>query len=155
MLTRATTTKSELITETCELLRRAPATETIEAFANILFAHAAEEDITTYSSRQLAAIARESWTRLQQRHPGQHRLTILASNDVPDLQDLVEPLTIIETSNDDMPFLLDSVLGELTERGCEIRFVLHPILSVQRELDGTLTQLIDRQTEGKRQSAHR
>ena len=155
MLTRATTTKSELITETCELLRRAPATEIIEAFANILFAHAAEEDITTYSSRQLAAIATESWTRLQQREAGQHRLTILSSSQVPDLRDLVEPLTIIETSNDDMPFLLDSVLGELTERGCEIRFVLHPILSVQRELDGTLTQLIDRQTEGKRQSAHR
>src|SRR5690606_13428277 len=33
---------------------------------------------------------------------------------------------------DDMPFLVDSVMGELTDRGLAIRLVAHPILAVER-----------------------
>ena len=40
---------------------------------------------------------------------------------------------MIEIVNDDMPFLVDSVMAELTERGLDIRLVVHPILAVERD----------------------
>ena len=48
---------------------------------------------------------------------------------------------ILEIVNDDMPFLVDSVMGELKERGIEIHLVAHPIIAVERDKGGKLTGL--------------
>ena len=40
-----------------------------------------------------------------------------------------------------MPFLVDSVLAELAERGIDVRFVVHPVLAVTRDAAGRLTAL--------------
>ena len=45
---------------------------------------------------------------------------------------------MLEIVNDDMPFLVDSVLAELAERGVEVRFVVHPVLTVERDEAGRL-----------------
>ena len=37
--------------------------------------------------------------------------------------------SVLEIVNDDMPFLVDSVLGELAERRLEVRFVVHPVFT--------------------------
>ncbi len=37
-----------------------------------------------------------------------------------------------------MPFLLDSVLGELNERGIDVRLVVHPVFAVERDAGGVL-----------------
>jgi glutamate dehydrogenase len=50
----------------------------------------------------------------------------------------IKTVSIIEILNSDMPFLLDSVLGELTEQGFGCRLVLHPILTVERDHNGAL-----------------
>ena len=42
-------------------------------------------------------------------------------------------MTVIEIVNDDMPFLVDSVMGELAERRLEVRLVAHPVLGVARD----------------------
>ena len=44
----------------------------------------------------------------------------------------------IEILNDDMPFLVDSVLGELQARGLAVRLLLHPIFKTQRDKAGRL-----------------
>ena len=46
---------------------------------------------------------------------------------------------MLEIVNDDMPFLVDSVLAELAEQGLEIRFVAHPVFTVERDGAGRLT----------------
>jgi glutamate dehydrogenase len=155
MLTRASMTKAELVAEACERLRQSAPAGTADVFANLLFSHASAEDIASYSAAHLASITTSAWTRLQQRAVGEHRITMLQSGADPDLRSLPEPVTIIEIANDDMPFLLDSVLGELTAADCEIRLVLHPILTVQRQVDGTLDHLVDRATEGKKAHGQR
>ncbi|MCF8478417.1 MAG: NAD-glutamate dehydrogenase, partial [Pseudolabrys sp.] len=43
-------------------------------------------------------------------------------------------VTIIEVSNDDMPFLVDSVIGEIADRRLDLRLVSHPVFGVRREL---------------------
>ena len=40
-----------------------------------------------------------------------------------------------------MPFLLDLVLAELTEQGVDIRLVVHPIFTVERDARGNLRRL--------------
>jgi len=49
--------------------------------------------------------------------------------------------SVIEILNDDMPFLVDSVLGELQARNIAVRLLLHPILLTRRDRSGRLEEL--------------
>ncbi|MCZ8261339.1 MAG: NAD-glutamate dehydrogenase [Beijerinckiaceae bacterium] len=76
-------------------------------------------------------------------------LAFLAHREVGHASIRIEPLdlpggggTLIEIVNDDMPFLLDSTLADLTERGYPLALVAHPILAVERRPDGRLARLI-------------
>ena len=50
--------------------------------------------------------------------------------------------TVIEVVTDDMPFLVDSVSAELARQGRGILLVVHPIVAVRRDADGTLLEII-------------
>jgi glutamate dehydrogenase len=65
--------------------------------------------------------------------------------DRPDSRPKNRPKTVsvLEIVNDDMPFLVDSVMGELSERGIEISLVLHPVFTVERDVLGRLTAFKD------------
>jgi glutamate dehydrogenase len=52
-----------------------------------------------------------------------------------------ETSTVIDIVNDDMPGLVDAVVGSLTEAGVIVHRVLHPILAVRRE-DNRLVEVI-------------
>ena len=45
-------------------------------------------------------------------------------------------MTVLDVLNDDMPFLVDSVLGELNERGVDIRFLVHPVFDRRARRSG-------------------
>ncbi len=40
---------------------------------------------------------------------------------------------MIEIANDDMPFLVDSVMGEIADRRLDVRLVAHPVFGVRRD----------------------
>lgn len=48
---------------------------------------------------------------------------------------------VLEILNQDMPFLLDSVFGELHARGLAIGLVLHPLIKTERTADGKLVRI--------------
>ncbi len=50
--------------------------------------------------------------------------------------------TVIDIVNDDMPFLVDSVIGAITAAGITVHRVLHPILAVKRDPDGALLEVV-------------
>ncbi len=50
--------------------------------------------------------------------------------------------TVVEILNDDMPFLVDSVVAELQVRGLAVRLLLHPILKTERDKAGHLQSLL-------------
>ena len=50
--------------------------------------------------------------------------------------DRLKDISVLEIINDDMPFLVDSVLGELADRGVEVLLVAHPVISVTRDPAG-------------------
>ena len=105
-------------------------------FVTGLFAHAAPEDLLRYDPAQLAALAQGAWSFLQCRKPGTSKIRFEGPS--PSSAGHRRNDSVLEIVNDDMPFLLDSVLGELSDRGLSVRFVVHPILSITRDENGRL-----------------
>ena len=51
--------------------------------------------------------------------------------------------------NDDMPFLVDSVAGAVSNAGLVITRIIHPVVAVRRNADGRLTDVLDRGAGGE------
>ena len=59
-------------------------------------------------------------------------------------KDGYEPVgSVLETNTDDLPFLVDSVSGELSARGFQIARMLHPIIATEREGSGRIRSVRD------------
>src|SRR6185312_8058345 len=106
-------------------------------FVAQLFARAVPEDVVHYGPADLALLAGRAWTFLAERKTGTPKIcfetvALQASGDR-------QSISVIEIVNDDMPFLFDSVMGELTERHLAVRLVTHPIFGVKRDAAGKLT----------------
>ena len=56
--------------------------------------------------------------------------------------DADKAISVLEISNDDMPFLVDSILGELQARGLGVRALLHPIFKTDRDDAGYLRKIL-------------
>ncbi|HET7022874.1 MAG TPA: NAD-glutamate dehydrogenase, partial [Xanthobacteraceae bacterium] len=111
--------------------------EVPEDFVAALFAHAVPEDLLRYDPRQLAELAADAWSLLAVRKPGVPKIRLNAPDSAG--HERLRADSVLEVVNDDMPFLVDSVLAELAERGLDVRFVVHPVLSVLRDDAGRLT----------------
>ncbi|MEZ5840052.1 MAG: NAD-glutamate dehydrogenase [Hyphomicrobiales bacterium] len=109
-------------------------------FADILFERASAEDLVACEATDLAILARDGFRHLMQHKAGRHDIRIgkgraSAANPAHDV-------TVVEIANDDMPFLVDSVMGELHELGHPIRLVVHPIFNVERTAKGGIERFI-------------
>ncbi|TBW40071.1 NAD-glutamate dehydrogenase [Siculibacillus lacustris] len=112
---------------------KAAADPVFARFAGLLFERAPAEDLAGASADDLEAWARDAWAVFGRRQGEGHTIRV---------SDLAGPggctATVVDILNDDMPFLFDSVTGAVVEAGHEIRLVLHPIFTVQRDRDGGL-----------------
>src|SRR6476661_9759793 len=105
-------------------------------YVALLFGRAAPEDLVGYEAAELAALAREAWAFVATRKPAAPKIRF----EQPKASDgeHLKSIAVIEIVNDDMPFLVDSVMAELTDRGLTPRLVVHPILAVARDKTGKL-----------------
>jgi glutamate dehydrogenase len=108
-----------------------------ESFPAQLFARAAPEDVLRYEPREVAALAEDAWQFLKERAPATTKVR-LRSPASPSGTERTKTLSILEIVNDNMPFLLDSILGELTEQGIDVRLVAHPVFAIERDTAGNL-----------------
>jgi glutamate dehydrogenase len=103
-----------------------------DTFLAELLGSAVPDDLRRYGANELAAIAERSWALFAERAAG-----------VPKIDFTPAPVTyttsVLDIINDDMPFLLDSVLAELNQRGLDIRLLVHPVFAVERNAEGALT----------------
>ena len=74
--------------------------------------------------------------------------------DTPRDGDRVKSISVIEVVNNDMPFLVDSVMAEITARHLAVRLVVHPIFAVTRDASGKIARLdpVDPAKETPRES---
>jgi CheY-like chemotaxis protein len=90
--------------------------DALTTFTNLLFAHVAAEDIASYDTADLTRFARGAYEHLAvPRLPRATRVRL--RDDAVERAGVRRELTIIEVVNDNMPFLLDSTLAELTDQG--------------------------------------
>jgi glutamate dehydrogenase len=106
--------------------------KSLAAFAEILFGHAAAEDLVEYEPEVLAAVSREASAFFRRRAgPTAVRIAEVPGADVEGRLH-----SAIELSAANRPFIFDSVLGELQASGHSVRLVVHPIIAVHRNNTG-------------------
>ena len=111
-----------------------------------LFGLAVPDDLDRYSAEALAGIAERSWAFLAERTAGVPKIRFEPAVTPPSI-------AVLEIINDDMPFLVDSVVGELNRRGLDIRLLVHPVFAVERDSAGRLTKFMPaRPAGGSRES---
>ncbi|MGH6787557.1 MAG: NAD-glutamate dehydrogenase domain-containing protein [Novosphingobium sp.] len=59
----------------------------------------------------------------------------------------------IAVINDDMPFLVDSLASTVSASGLEIDRLVHPVLAVRRDAEGTLTDILEGDAAGERRES--
>ncbi len=115
------------------------ASKLLRSFSSLLFA-GAPDGIDQFTPEALAGLARDGFAFAEQKPNGRHKIRWqkLALN----TRHGTHAFTAIEIINDDMPFLVDSIIDELQARGLTARIVLHPILKVERTSSGELSRII-------------
>ncbi|MBO6717265.1 MAG: NAD-glutamate dehydrogenase [Rhizobiaceae bacterium] len=102
-------------------------------FLELLVARAPEEDISTYDKADLARAAEVAHGALMRHHRGESVVTVEAS---PGITRRGRPVSAVTVINDNMPFLFDSITGEINETAGEAGLVLHPVLLVKHDAKG-------------------
>ncbi|VAW12904.1 NAD-specific glutamate dehydrogenase, large form [hydrothermal vent metagenome] len=115
-------------------------TPDLAVYTNQFFSTAAVEDLLAFSDDDLAFIADNSLGFLKDRMRGRHKVRVFNPKTVSARDG--QPFTVLEIVNDDMPFLVESVLGELAERGLEVQLLMHPIIMVARGPRGNLKHVL-------------
>src|SRR3974390_1737365 len=100
-------------------------------FVAQLYGRTAAEDVLCYGAADLSGLAERAFDFLRERQPGAPKIrcenvTLKESGE----RNLI---SVVEIANDDMPFLVDSAMGELGERRLNVQLVAHPIFSVLRD----------------------
>jgi glutamate dehydrogenase len=132
-----------------EAAKIAAASKLPSDFVAALFGAASPEDLAPYGADEIATIALRSFAHLAARPPGNADVQIYNPGSTAK-DGTLSAITVIEIENDDMPFLLDSIGGELTEQGLSIRLAVHPIFSVERSDDGKLVEWRGLAKDGKK-----
>jgi glutamate dehydrogenase len=113
-----------------------PAMTEQEEFLAMLFDGVAPEDVARYDASERAGFAAAAWIFLAARKPGEPKIRLTSESHREG--DRRNAISILEIVNDDMPFLVASVLAELAERKLSIRLVAHPVINVARDDAGRL-----------------
>ena len=112
----------------------------VTRFTEILFSEPAQTELDGYAAEALATLAMSAWDFAAQRAEGRHKIRTFN----PERLDMPHgDVTVVEILNDDMPFLVDSIRGEILERGLAVHLVFHPILLVVRDDERQIQAVFD------------
>jgi glutamate dehydrogenase len=130
------------------LARRRP--DIPNTFVTQLYGRSVPEDVVRYGADDIATLAEHAYDFIAERAPGVPKircetLPLAASGDR-------KSISVIEIVNDDMPFLVDSVMGEIADRRLDVRLVAHPLFGVRRNGNKLIALGSPDTAEGKRES---
>jgi glutamate dehydrogenase len=123
-------------------------TEQLISFFPIYFEEAEHGDLSRFSSLDLFGAAMAHFEFARHRTSGHHKIRIYN----PDFErdGWQSTHSVIELVTDDMPFLIDSLAMFLGRHNLNLHLLVHPVLSVSRDDDGTLVD-IQRSGENRQQ----
>ena len=105
----------------------------LSEFLRFLVSRAPEEDLATYDKEALTRAAEIAQAALLSHHQGESVVTVNAN---PGIVWRGRPMSSVTVINDNMPFLFDSITGEINESAGEAGLVLHPVLMVKHDSNG-------------------
>jgi glutamate dehydrogenase len=133
------------LVEQADLILQATDGDVPARFAHGLFGRAVAEDVRVYTPHELAGLARLAYGHLKVRRRDSSDIRI-EQPQAAEGGDRLARVSVIEIVNDDMPFLLDSIMGALNAQGLTASFVVHPIMGVDRDAAGQVTSLVPGET---------
>ncbi len=113
----------------------------IRRFLRQYFAHVPVEDLQGHDERLMARIALHHLEFAKTRRRNQALVRIF--NPTEQEHGYSSRYTIIEMVNDDMPFLVDSVLSAINRQDLTVHVTIHPVIGVTRDGRGKLTSVLD------------
>src|SRR4051812_4334964 len=114
--------------------------ELAEAFARQFYRWVAPEDVAERDPLDLYGLALGTFNFARERPPGTTKVRVY--NPRFEEHGWQSTDTAVEIVTDDMPFLIDSISMELNRRGCGVHLIIHPVLSVRRDDQGQLLEIL-------------
>ena len=114
------------------------------SLATYLKERAPGEDIAAYDAGVLDLAARHAAEALAAQSKGS---SIIAIDSDPGLVRQGKPVTVITAVNDNMPFLFDSIMGEIGDVAGEPMLVIHPVFDVRHSKTGVQQIVADGQAD--------
>jgi len=132
--------RSQVIHSAAELALRAGG-ETLEPFLGFYYRHMATEDLLARRSEDLLGAALSHKDLAMSRPVGTANVRVFTPTVEEDGWSCGH--TVIEIVTDDMQFLVDSVISELSRQDRSVHLVVHPQLVVRRDAVGELKEILD------------
>ncbi|ANK79652.1 MAG: hypothetical protein TEF_01715 [Rhizobiales bacterium NRL2] len=136
----------QAVTERCRDRLAAEEAAALTDFAAQVLHRAIHEAVEERSAEDIYGALLSLWKFAAQRKPGSGK--VRAYNPKLDEHGWSSPHTIIETVNDNMPFLVDSIVSALGQFDGQIHELIHPVVHVVRDAEGRLQGCVDRGAEG-------
>ncbi|MBT3990246.1 MAG: NAD-glutamate dehydrogenase, partial [Rhodospirillaceae bacterium] len=133
----------KIIAATKAVSKRKPSARQ-EKFIRQFFANSPLHDLDERKLDTLAGVASSAWNLAQKRKPGETKIRVFNPTKSTDGWD--SDRTLIEVVMEDMPFLVDSVTANLAQSGITVLQVTHPILRSERGKDGSLKEILSKET---------
>ncbi|WP_309627062.1 NAD-glutamate dehydrogenase [Brevundimonas sp.] len=105
-----------------------------QSFVAQAFEDYAEDETPELALEDVGAVLADAWRWAERRNPGETRVTV---DPLTVGGGRVTPYDVLRIVQDDRPFLVDSVMGELADTGVSVRALFHPVLKLSRQADGS------------------
>ncbi|MBT5898795.1 MAG: NAD-glutamate dehydrogenase [Rhodospirillaceae bacterium] len=119
----------------------------IKDFVGQFYARVSTEDICAAAPENLYGAALSLWKFAAQRDAGELKLRVY--NPRTEEHGWKSAHTIVEIVAEDMPFLVDSVTGNLNQWGCQVHLAIHPVIRLRRDDQGARQELLPPVANGK------
>ncbi len=124
--------------------------ENAAAFAGAFFSDVIHEDVEGVSTENLYGEAASLWQFFRKRGEAGPKIRVFDPD--PEQDGWQSTHTVIEIVNDDMPFLVDSVVSALNVMKVPVLLLIHPVVRVIRDGGGTVRRIGDEVPEAQTES---
>ncbi len=95
----------------------------------------AEDETPELAADDVGALLADAWRWAERRDPGEAPRVVVKP--LSATHGRATPYDVLQIVQDDKPFLVDSLMGELADAGVSVRALFHPVPPVAREADGS------------------
>ncbi|SFB26288.1 glutamate dehydrogenase [Amycolatopsis marina] len=105
----------------------------------LYYRHIPAEEILDDHPQELVGAVRSHQDFAQERVPGRPKVRLV--NPTNSADGWTREATVVQLVTDDMPYLVDSIVAQLSRSGMQVQRIVHPIVVVTRDLTGNLREI--------------